>query len=101
MGGSFAAGCLHPVQYGSHFEATSKELTMKKALITLLGVVVLGATLPALAGPDFQLIEQARKAKQERLRLAQAQQQQTPPQSDQHAQMEQMMKMCMAMMNPA
>jgi len=37
---------------------------MKKLLITLVGALTLGATLPALAGPDWQAIEHARKAKQ-------------------------------------
>ncbi len=36
---------------------------MKKFLITLTGVLTIGATLPAIAGPDWQLIEAARKAK--------------------------------------
>lgn len=37
---------------------------MKKSLITLIGALTLGAALPVLAGPDWQLIEHARKAKQ-------------------------------------
>ena len=37
---------------------------MKKSLITLIGTLALGAALPAFAGPDWQLIEHARKAKQ-------------------------------------
>lgn len=37
---------------------------MKKSLITLIGALALGATLPAFAGPDWQVIEQARKARQ-------------------------------------
>lgn len=37
---------------------------MKKLLISLMGALALGATLPALAGPDWQAIELARKAKQ-------------------------------------
>ena len=36
---------------------------MKKLLITLIGALTLGAALPALAGPDWQAIEAARKAK--------------------------------------
>ena len=36
---------------------------MKKLLIALAGVLTLGATLPAFAGPDLQEIERARKAK--------------------------------------
>lgn len=38
---------------------------MKKLLISLVGVVTLSITLPVLAGPDWQAIEHARKAKQE------------------------------------
>lgn len=37
---------------------------MKKSLISLIGALALGAALPALAGPDWQAIELARKAKQ-------------------------------------
>ena len=36
---------------------------MNKLLITLIGSWTLMAALPAVAGPDWQLIEQARKAK--------------------------------------
>jgi hypothetical protein len=32
---------------------------MKTQLITLIGVLSLGATLQAVAGPDFQQLEQA------------------------------------------
>lgn len=38
---------------------------MNKLTYPLIGALILGATLPALAGPDFQLIEQARKVRQE------------------------------------
>jgi hypothetical protein len=41
-----------------------QEFIMKKLLITLIGALTLSTTLPALAGPDWQIIEQARKAKQ-------------------------------------
>lgn len=37
---------------------------MNKLLITLAGVLTLGAIMPAIAGPDFQAIEQGRKAAQ-------------------------------------
>ena len=37
---------------------------MKRLLITFIGALTLAATLPVLAGPDLQAIEQARKAKQ-------------------------------------
>ena len=36
---------------------------MNKLLITLAGAMTLGASWPAFAGPDFQAIEQARKAR--------------------------------------
>ena len=35
---------------------------MKRLLVTLATALTLGAALPAFAGPDFQAIEQARKA---------------------------------------
>lgn len=38
---------------------------MKKLLVTLISAITLGTTLPVLAGPDWQAIEQARKVKQE------------------------------------
>lgn len=37
---------------------------MNRPLITLISVLTLGVALPAFAGPDWQAIEQARKAKQ-------------------------------------
>lgn len=37
---------------------------MNKLLITLISALTLGTVLPAFAGPDWQAIEQARKAKQ-------------------------------------
>lgn len=37
---------------------------MNKLITPIVAALMLGATLPALAGPDFQAIEQARKAKQ-------------------------------------
>lgn len=42
---------------------------MNKLLTTLVGAVAFGAMLPALAGPDWQAIEQARKNK--RVQVAQ------------------------------
>ncbi|HCY62236.1 MAG TPA: hypothetical protein DHV59_05280 [Oxalobacteraceae bacterium] len=36
---------------------------MKKLLITLTDALTISAAFPAIAGPDWQLIEQARKAK--------------------------------------
>lgn len=37
---------------------------MKKLFITLIGSFTLTAAIPALAGPDWQIIEKARKDKQ-------------------------------------
>ncbi|RTL45527.1 MAG: hypothetical protein EKK53_06340 [Burkholderiales bacterium] len=37
---------------------------MNRPLIILINALALGAALPAFAGPDWQAIEQARKAKQ-------------------------------------
>lgn len=40
-------------------------IIMKKLLAALLGAFTLVATVPAVAGPDWQLIEKGRQAKQE------------------------------------
>lgn len=37
---------------------------MNRPLISFIGALTLGTALPAFAGPDWQAIEQARKAKQ-------------------------------------
>jgi hypothetical protein len=37
---------------------------MKKSLITFIGAATLSAAVPVLAGPDWQVIEHARSAKQ-------------------------------------
>lgn len=37
---------------------------MNRPLITLISALMLGTALPVFAGPDWQAIEQARKAKQ-------------------------------------
>jgi hypothetical protein len=37
---------------------------MKKLLITLVGSLTLGAALPVFAGPDWQVIDKARRDKQ-------------------------------------
>lgn len=37
---------------------------MNRPLITFISALTLGTALPAFAGPDWQAIEQARKAKQ-------------------------------------
>jgi len=43
----------------------TKGIIMNKLIYPLAGALMLGATLPVLAGPDFQAIEQGRKAGQE------------------------------------
>lgn len=50
---------------------------MKKSLATLTGVLSLAMTLPAIAGPDWKLIEHGRKAKATRTEQAAVQQTQT------------------------
>jgi hypothetical protein len=53
---------------------------MKTILATFIGVIAIGATLPALAGPDWQIIEHGRQVKLERMqRAAAAAQASTPP----------------------
>ncbi|OGS97777.1 MAG: hypothetical protein A3K04_02295 [Gallionellales bacterium RBG_16_56_9] len=79
---------------------------MKKLLITLTGALTIGAALPAIAGPDWQLIEQARKAKVERMQQVAAQQAPTSGSGasrisqpvDKDANQEKMMKECAEMM---
>jgi hypothetical protein len=85
---------------------------MKTLLSTLIGVIALGATLPAFAGPDWQVIEHGRKVKLARMQAeAAAAQAPTPtPASkapdaaqtmDQSAQHDKMLKECAAMMKDA
>lgn len=50
---------------------------MKQLLISLAGALTFSATLPAGAGPDWQLIEQARKAKAAKLQREATQQSQS------------------------
>ncbi|WP_395400961.1 hypothetical protein ACHMW6_25325 [Pseudoduganella sp. UC29_106] len=45
---------------------------MKRLLPTLISVIAMGATLPAFAGPDWQIIEHGRKVKLERMQQAAA-----------------------------
>ena len=39
-----------------------KDIIIKNLLVSLIVALTIGAALPAFAGPDFQAIEQARKA---------------------------------------
>ncbi|WP_076591347.1 hypothetical protein [Herminiimonas arsenitoxidans] len=75
---------------------------MKKLLLTLLCISTLSAAFPAFAGPDWQLIEQGRKAKQAQLTQAanKAPQAGMDHQMDPKMQekMDQMMKDCQEMM---
>lgn len=85
---------------------------MKTLLITLIGALAIGATVPAYAGPDWQIVEHGRKVKLARMQQAAAETAarapaptgnapgvaQTPGNNDQH---ERMMKECAAMMNDA
>ena len=45
---------------------------MKTLLTALIGVLAIGATLPALAGPDWQIIEHGRQVKAARMQAATA-----------------------------
>jgi hypothetical protein len=81
---------------------------MKTLLTTFIGVIALGATLPALAGPDWQIIEHGRKQQEAAAAAAQ-----TPPPApaskapetaqtmDQSARHDKMLKECTAMMKEA
>ena len=83
---------------------------MKKLLLMLLCISTLSTAFPAFAGPDWQLIEQGRKAKQAQMIRAanKAPQAGMDHQMDQktdhkmdpkmHEKMDQMMKDCQEMM---
>ncbi|MBD8531633.1 MULTISPECIES: hypothetical protein [unclassified Massilia] len=73
---------------------------MKKFLVTVVSAMSFAATLPAFAGPDWQIIEHGRKVKAERMRQEQARRaQENPKQSGSKTGKEQMMKECIEMMN--
>ncbi|AYM76502.1 MULTISPECIES: hypothetical protein [Janthinobacterium] len=83
---------------------------MKKLLLTLLCISTLSTAFPAFAGPDWQLIEQGRKAKQAQMMRAAnkapqaGMEHQMEPKMDHqmdpkmHEKMDQMMKDCQEMM---
>ena len=75
---------------------------MKKLLLMLLCISTLSTAFPAFAGPDWQLIEQGRKAKQAQMMRAanKAPQAGMDRQMDpkMHEKMDQMMKDCQEMM---
>lgn len=61
---------------------------MKKLLVILIGCATIGATLPASAGPDWQVIEHGRKVKLARTKqefAARAQAQKAPRSASTHA----------------
>ena len=81
---------------------------MKNLLIAVVGAMSIASALPAVAGPDMQVIEQGRQVKREQMRdEAQMQQHmqgmanqshaQTSP--EMHAKQEKMMKTCAEMMH--
>ena len=46
---------------------------MKKVILSAVGLAAVLTSLPAIAGPDWQVIEKARNAKLAQIRAAQAQ----------------------------
>jgi hypothetical protein len=61
---------------------------MKKLLVILIGCATIGATFPASAGPDWQVIEHGRKVKLARMKqelAARAQAQKAPRSVSAHA----------------
>jgi hypothetical protein len=83
---------------------------MKTLLSAIIGVIAVGATLPAVAGPDWQIIEHGRKAKLERMQQAAAAAQTAAPVSlaaqpvqtmAPNSDHEKMMKECAEMMKQA
>ncbi|WP_211467168.1 hypothetical protein [Collimonas silvisoli] len=81
---------------------------MKKLLLALLCISTVGTAFPAFAGPDWQLIEQARKAKHAQLAQAAASKDQPAGMDHKmdgkmdpkmHENMDQMMKDCMGKMD--
>lgn len=66
---------------GTALNNLMKDCIMKKLLITLAGALAIGAVFPANAGPDWQLIEQARKAKSAKLQQEATQQKQNSAQT--------------------
>lgn len=76
---------------------------MNKLLIAVVGALSFASAIPAVAGPDMQLIEHGRKAKQEQMReetqmhgMSDNSHAQAYP--EMHAEHEKMMKECAEMM---
>lgn len=72
---------------------------MKKPLFVFIGVVLFNTTAPVLAGPNWALIEDGRKAQSARMHqgLSKETAIQLPESKD--AKMQKMMKECQEMMN--
>ena len=76
---------------------------MNKISLTLLGAVIFGSALPAMAEPDWQAIKLGHQYKREKMFLANADAQQSNGSteqrtSDRDARMADMMKQCDQMM---
>jgi hypothetical protein len=50
----------------------AKGVEMKNLIIAIIGVAVLSTTVPALAGPDWQIIEHGRVVKAKKMQADQA-----------------------------
>lgn len=82
---------------------------MKTVFLTLVGALAIGATLPAFAGPDWQIIEHGRQIKLARMQQAAAPQAASPVSStpqltramEPASEHETMMKACAEMMKQA
>jgi len=72
---------------------------MKKPLLVLIGVVLFNTTLPVLAGPNWALIEDGRKAHAGRMHQGSSNEVTPQQQESKNAKMQKMMKGCHAMMN--
>ena len=72
---------------------------MKQPLLVLIGVVLFNTTLPVLAGPNWALIEDGRKAQAARMHQGSSKEATTQQQDSKNAKMQKMMKECQAMMN--
>lgn len=71
---------------------------MKRTLNTLIGMLSIGAMLPAIAGPEWQLTEQARKDKHSQSLAVQQVHSSGGGTTDRDMHMEKMMKECTEMM---
>ena len=98
----------HVFNIPSMFNRQAKDLIMRKFIIALVGALAVSAAFPAMAGPDRQVIEHARKIKLERMQADAKQEQevkseiQTSPQAAlPEPRMAAMMAECTEMMKKA